>query len=74
MTASLLADIQRSRLRVTARARVLFADTDKLGVVYHASYLRYLEHARVEFVPRDRARRPRRSSRAASVCRSPSSP
>ncbi|HET6585038.1 MAG TPA: thioesterase family protein [Nannocystaceae bacterium] len=50
MTASLLSDVERSRLRITARARVLFADTDKLGVVYHASYLRYLEHARVEMM------------------------
>jgi len=48
MSVSLLADVERSRLRVTARCRVLFADTDKMGVVYHASYLRYLEHARVE--------------------------
>jgi acyl-CoA thioester hydrolase len=48
MSASLLSDVERSRLRVSARCRVLFADTDKLGVVYHASYLRYLEHARVE--------------------------
>jgi acyl-CoA thioester hydrolase len=48
MGVSLLSDVDRSRLRVSARCRVLFADTDKLGVVYHASYLRYLEHARVE--------------------------
>jgi acyl-CoA thioester hydrolase len=48
MTESFLAEVERSRLRVSARCRVLFADTDKLGVVYHASFLRYLEHARVE--------------------------
>lgn len=33
-----------------ASVRVLFADTDKMGIVYHASYLRYLEMARVEFI------------------------
>jgi acyl-CoA thioester hydrolase len=37
-------------LRPVARVRVLYADTDKMGVVYHASYLRYLEMARVEFI------------------------
>lgn len=34
----------------TARIRVIYADTDRMGVVYHGSYLRYLEHARVEFI------------------------
>lgn len=33
-----------------ATPRVLYADTDKMGIVYHASYLRYLEMARVEFI------------------------
>jgi acyl-CoA thioester hydrolase len=33
-----------------ATARVLYADTDKMGIVYHASYLRYLEMARVELI------------------------
>lgn len=37
-------------LRVAATARVLYADTDKMGIVYHASYLRYLEMARVELI------------------------
>ncbi len=35
-------------MRPAVRARILFADTDQMGIVYHASYLRYLEHARVE--------------------------
>jgi acyl-CoA thioester hydrolase len=37
-------------LRPIARARVLYADTDRMGIVYHASYLRYLELARVELI------------------------
>jgi acyl-CoA thioester hydrolase len=37
-------------MRLATQARVLFADTDQMGVVYHASYLRYLELARVELV------------------------
>ena len=39
-----------SEMTTVATARVLFADTDKMGIVYHASYLRYLEMARVEFM------------------------
>ncbi|HLT36417.1 MAG TPA: thioesterase family protein, partial [Enhygromyxa sp.] len=38
------------RLRRTAQIRVIYADTDRMGVVYHATYLRFLEHARVEFI------------------------
>lgn len=37
-------------MSTVATPRVLFADTDKMGIVYHASYLRYLEMARVEFI------------------------
>ena len=37
-------------LRVAAKIRVIYGDTDRMGVVYHATYLRYLEHARVEFI------------------------
>lgn len=37
-------------LRQTAQIRVIYADTDKMGVVYHATYLRFLEHARVEYI------------------------
>jgi acyl-CoA thioester hydrolase len=33
-----------------ARVRVLYADTDQLGIVYHASYLRYMELGRVELI------------------------
>ncbi|NVB40573.1 acyl-CoA thioesterase [Pseudenhygromyxa sp. WMMC2535] len=34
----------------TARIRVIYADTDRMGVVYHATYLRFMEQARVEFI------------------------
>lgn len=37
-------------LPVVARVRVLYADTDAMGVVYHGTYTRYLEHARIEFL------------------------
>lgn len=37
-------------LRRTAQVRVIYADTDRMGVVYHATYLRFMEHARVEFI------------------------
>ena len=30
--------------------RVIYADTDRMGIVYHGTYTRYLEHARVEFI------------------------
>ncbi len=43
-------DVAGSSLQVVATARVLYADTDKMGIVYHASYLRYLEMARVELM------------------------
>jgi acyl-CoA thioester hydrolase len=32
------------------RRRVRFHETDAMGVVHHASYLRYLEDARVDFL------------------------
>lgn len=37
-------------LRRVAHVRVLYADTDKMGVVYHGTYLRFLEHGRVELI------------------------
>jgi acyl-CoA thioester hydrolase len=37
-------------LRRTVQVRVIYADTDRMGVVYHGTYLRFLEHARVEFI------------------------
>jgi acyl-CoA thioester hydrolase len=34
---------------VEARIRVIYGDTDQMGVVYHANYFRYFEVARGEF-------------------------
>lgn len=50
MVAPFLSHPDRGRMKPTVQARVLFADTDAMGVVYHASYLRYLEQARVELL------------------------
>jgi len=33
-----------------ARQRVIYGDTDQMGVVYYANYLRYFEHARNELL------------------------
>jgi len=33
-----------------ARVRVIYGDTDQMGVVYHANYLRYFELARCEYI------------------------
>ena len=33
-----------------AECKVYYEDTDCMGVVYHANYLRYLERARTEYV------------------------
>ncbi len=38
------------RLPFIAKVRILYADTDAMGVVYHGSYIRYLEHARIEYL------------------------
>jgi acyl-CoA thioester hydrolase len=37
-------------LRRAVQVRVIYADTDRMGVVYHGTYARYLEHARVELI------------------------
>ena len=34
---------------VEARIRVIYGDTDQMGVVYHANYFRYFEFSRGEF-------------------------
>jgi acyl-CoA thioester hydrolase len=34
---------------VEARVRVIYGDTDQMGVVYHANYFRYFEFARSEY-------------------------
>ena len=33
-----------------ARLRVIYGDTDQMGVVYHANYLRYFEYGRCELI------------------------
>ncbi len=38
------------RPRYIHRVRVSYADTDAAQIVHHASYLRYLEQARIEFL------------------------
>ncbi len=35
---------------VTTRLRVIYGDTDQMGVVYYANYLRYFEAGRNEFI------------------------
>ncbi len=50
LPAPLCPPIEPSRLRPVATARVLYADTDKMGIAYHAAYFRYLELARVELI------------------------
>jgi acyl-CoA thioester hydrolase len=35
---------------VEARLRVIYGDTDQMGVVYYANYFRYFEFARSEFL------------------------
>ncbi len=35
---------------VTHRLRVIYGDTDQMGVVYYANYLRFFEAARNEFI------------------------
>ena len=37
-------------LREVARVRVIYGDTDQMGIVYYANYLRYFEIARNEFL------------------------
>jgi acyl-CoA thioester hydrolase len=35
---------------VEARIRVIYGDTDQMGVVYHANYFRYFELSRIELI------------------------
>ena len=35
---------------VSTRLRVIYGDTDQMGVVYYANYLRYFEAGRSEFI------------------------
>ena len=40
----------RDGLSLAASVRVIYGDTDRMGIVYHGTYLRFMEHARVEFM------------------------
>jgi acyl-CoA thioester hydrolase len=40
----------RASLREVARVRVIYGDTDQMGLVYYANYLRYFEIARNEYL------------------------
>jgi acyl-CoA thioester hydrolase len=42
----------KPHLTEAARTRVLFADTDAMGVVYHSVYLRWFEQGRCEMLRR----------------------
>ena len=44
-TPEIVADLQP-----VVQARMLYADTDRMGIIYHASYFRYLELARIELL------------------------
>ena len=37
-------------MREVARVRVIYGDTDRMGVVYYANYLRYFERSRTEWL------------------------
>src|SRR4030095_2197956 len=43
-------------LREVARVRVIYGDTDQMGMVYYGNYLRYFEIARNEFLRQAGAR------------------
>ena len=40
----------RAGMGLAAQVRVIYGDTDRMGIVYHGTYLRFMEHARVEFM------------------------
>jgi len=50
MTSDFTSTIDPGQLRCVAKARILYADTDKMGIVYHGAYFPYLELARVELL------------------------
>ncbi|MEW5743084.1 MAG: thioesterase family protein [Myxococcota bacterium] len=44
-----MSTISREPVRVDAKLRVIYGDTDQMGVVYYANYLRYFEFSRSEY-------------------------
>ncbi|HVZ70863.1 MAG TPA: thioesterase family protein [Polyangia bacterium] len=47
---ALAASSSAPALREVARTRVIYGDTDQMGMVYYANYLRYFEIARNEYL------------------------
>jgi acyl-CoA thioester hydrolase len=45
-----VAGVTNATLREVARVRVIFGDTDQMGMVYYANYLRYFEIGRNELL------------------------
>lgn len=45
-----IADVEVPEAQPVARFRILYADTDKMGIAYHAAFLRYMELGRVELL------------------------
>lgn len=43
-------DAAQAELREVARLRVIYGDTDQMGMVYYGNYLRYFEVARNEYL------------------------
>ena len=50
MPAESPAEAAAPALREVARVRVIYGDTDQMGMVYYANYLRYFEIARNEYL------------------------
>ena len=48
--ARLVAAPESGALSLATQVRVIYGDTDRMGIVYHGTYLRFMEHARVEFM------------------------
>lgn len=42
--------VERASKEFTTQVRVIFADTDKMGIVYHAKYLQFFEIGRNELL------------------------
>lgn len=45
----MVASLPSEPVRVDARLRVIYGDTDQMGVVYYANYFRYFEFSRSEY-------------------------
>lgn len=45
-----IASVEAPGRQPVAQVRILYADTDKMGIAYHAAFLRYMELGRVELL------------------------